>query len=313
MNPIVSIIVPIYNVEEYIHECVDHLLNQTYPHLEIILVDDASPDNCPQICEEYAMKDPRIRVLHKPNGGLSDARNAGMAIATGEYFVFVDSDDYIVNDAVEQLVYMVERTGTKLACFGYSTKPDNLAKGIDSNISVANSKEMIRFILTENTVHTSAWGKIYHRNLFATVQYPKGKIYEDYATMYRLIDQIDQIAYASTKKYFYRTNPTSITGGRFYPRQLQYFEISEQVMAYIAQKYPYYKKHVKNRATRMAISFCKNISSSGYSDEVSKNFLVKYIRKNIFLYLFSGYVLRSKLYGLLLSICPKRAFRMFEK
>lgn len=95
MNPLISVIVPIYNVEKYLARCVDSIVNQTYKNLEIILVDDGSPDRCPQMCDDYAEKDSRIKVVHKKNGGLSDARNAGMAVATGEYISFIDSDDWI--------------------------------------------------------------------------------------------------------------------------------------------------------------------------------------------------------------------------
>ena len=103
MEPLISVIVPIYNVEKYLYECVDSIINQTYKNLEIILVDDCSPDNCAKICDEYAKRDKRIKVIHKGNGGLSDARNVGMNASSGEYLIFVDSDDYMTNNGVEYL------------------------------------------------------------------------------------------------------------------------------------------------------------------------------------------------------------------
>ena len=102
--PLISVIVPIYNVEKYLDRCVDSIINQTYKNLEIILVDDGSPDNCPQMCDDYAKKDSRIKVVHKENGGLSDARNVGMEVATGEYVSFIDSDDYISLDCYETVL-----------------------------------------------------------------------------------------------------------------------------------------------------------------------------------------------------------------
>lgn len=108
-KPLISVIVPIYNVESYLNRCVESIVNQTYQNLEIILVDDGSPDNCPQICDDWARKDSRIKVIHKENGGLSDARNAGMNIATGEYISFIDSDDYVALDFCETMLLVIKK------------------------------------------------------------------------------------------------------------------------------------------------------------------------------------------------------------
>ena len=118
MEPLISVIVPIYKVEAYLRDCVDSILAQTYRNLEVILVDDGSPDNCGAICDEYAEKDSRVTVLHKVNGGLSDARNAGMAACGGEYLMFVDSDDWLAEDSVATLYELICRTGAELAIGG---------------------------------------------------------------------------------------------------------------------------------------------------------------------------------------------------
>lgn len=115
MNPLISVIVPIYNVEKYLARCVDSIVNQTYKNLEIILVDDGSPDRCPKMCDDYAEKDSRIKVVHKKNGGLSDARNAGMAVATGEYISFIDSDDYVSDDFFECLLDVMNKENSDIA------------------------------------------------------------------------------------------------------------------------------------------------------------------------------------------------------
>ena len=116
----ISVIIPVYNVESYLKQCVESVLQQTYPHLEIILVDDGSPDNCPAICDEYAQKDARVKVLHKKNGGLSSARNAGMDVATGEYICFFDSDDFIENDMLEKMLFAMEENDKEVCICGYS-------------------------------------------------------------------------------------------------------------------------------------------------------------------------------------------------
>ena len=114
LQPLISVIVPCYNVEEYLPKCIESILNQTYRNLEILLVDDGSPDNCGRICDEYAAKDSRIRIIHKKNGGLSDARNAALDVMTGEYVTFIDSDDYVSDDYVEYLYKIIKESGVKI-------------------------------------------------------------------------------------------------------------------------------------------------------------------------------------------------------
>ena len=313
MSKKVSIIVPIYNVEKYIHECIDSLIGQTYSDVEIILVDDASPDGCPAICDEYAQKDERIRVIHKPNGGLSDARNAGIEIASGDYLIFVDSDDYIVSDMVEQLIYMAEESGADIAACGYSGDESGLSHEIERKFSVATSAEALKYILIEKKINTSASTKLFARELFCEVRFPVGKIYEDYATIYKALHLAKKIAYTEVCKYYYRPNPTGITGRKFYNKQLQYFEISQEVMEFVKREHPKYKKHVNNRAERMAISFYKSVSQAHFDDAQTISFLVKFIRKHIFGYLFSRYAPLSKAYGLMICVMPKTALKVFAK
>ena len=158
----ISIIVPVYNVEKYIFECVDSLINQTYKNLEIILVDDSSPDNCPQICDEYAQKDDRIKVIHKPNGGLSDARNAGIESATGEYLMFVDSDDYIALDMIEQLIYGISVVNAGIAVCDYTSDDRALDIGINKKVEVLSSKKAIKSISQQKVLNLQGffllWG-----------------------------------------------------------------------------------------------------------------------------------------------------------
>lgn len=313
MSKTVSIIVPIYNVEKYIYECVDSLIGQTYRDIEIILVDDASPDNCPAICDEYAQKDSRIKVIHKINGGLSDARNAGIEVASGDYLIFVDSDDYITLDMVEQMIYMAEKSGADIAACGYTGDEAGLSREPVEDFAVAGSAEALKYILIEKRINTSASTKLFARELFADVRFPVGKIYEDYATIYKALHLAKKVAYTEAKKYYYRPNPTGITGRKFYNKQLQYFEISDEVMEFVKKEYPKYERYVNDRAERMAISFYKSISQSRFDDKETIDFLVKFIRKHIFAYLFSRYALLSKAYGLMVCVMPKTALKVFAK
>lgn len=181
MNDLVSIIVPIYKVEPYLRRCLDSIVNQTYTNLEIILVDDGSPDGCPQICDEYAAKDKRIIVIHKENGGLSDARNAGLDICNGEYISFVDSDDWVEKDYIYTLYSLLSNNNIDIAVGNFQQfsednqlfPPEMLPEGIFSN------KKILDEILTRKTPYKLAWGKLFKKKLFDTIRFPVGQIHED--------------------------------------------------------------------------------------------------------------------------------------
>lgn len=187
MHPQVSVIVPVYNVEHYIHRALDSLLNQTYPHLDIILVDDGSPDKCPQICDEYARKDNRVRVIHKKNGGLSDARNVGLDIATGEYITFLDSDDYILPDTVEKFLRTAHEQNVDVVCCGLNII-DTSGKIYDYRKCEASFKAsgeaVVKLLLKDVFPYNFSPAKFYKRTLFDGIHFPVGRIYEDMATTY---------------------------------------------------------------------------------------------------------------------------------
>lgn len=213
MKDKVSIIVPIYKVEAYLDKCVESIVNQTYSNLEIILVDDGSPDNCPKMCDEWAKKDERIRVIHKPNGGLSDARNAGMAVATGEYISFVDSDDFLAEQYVEfQLKAIMDNNVKMSACdfclfYDGDIVSDRVGLGI---ISVSSSEDAIGDILNNRKVRAVAWNKMFHRTLLIGEEFPQGKYHEDEFFSYRIIHKAGKIAYIDSKLYYYRQRQGSI-------------------------------------------------------------------------------------------------------
>ena len=167
--PLISVIVPIYKVEKYLNKCVQSILNQTYENLEIILVDDGSPDNCGKICDQLAQKDDRIVVIHKQNGGLSSARNAGIEIANGEYIGFVDSDDYVEKFMYELLLKSIKESNTMLSvCAIYYTfeNGEKIVKIKDEHDRVFDFKDAILEMNTYKLFDMGAWSKLYHRDLF---------------------------------------------------------------------------------------------------------------------------------------------------
>ena len=213
MNELVSVIVPIYGVEEYLEKCINSIITQTYNNLEIVLVDDGSPDRCPKICDEYARKDSRIKVIHKKNGGLSDARNAGIDCACGEYFIFVDSDDWIESTMVEHLLNTCKKYNVKLAACGRNITDGSEIKGkaFEGAEIVYSTEEALNEILSGKSLDVAAWDKIYSRELFDNIRFPVGENNEDIAVFYKIVDSAGKVAHTGTTEYFYRSRPGSIT------------------------------------------------------------------------------------------------------
>ena len=205
-NSLVSIVVPVYNVEQYIHRAINSLLNQTYPFLEIILVDDGSPDNCPQICDEYARKDNRITVIHKKNGGLSDARNVGLNIAKGEYITFLDSDDYLCSNAIEIFLKAIREQNVDVVCSGLNII-DNKGEIYDyrkgDNSFKASGQEIVKLLFKDTFPYNFAPSKLYKRELFNGIRFPVGRIYEDIATTYLVINKADSVYCIKECLYYY--------------------------------------------------------------------------------------------------------------
>ena len=237
MEPLISVIVPVYKVEKYLRQCVDSILKQTYTNLEIILVDDGSPDNCPAICDEYAAKDSRVRVVHKPNGGLSDARNAGMAICQGEYLNFVDSDDVLPTDALEQMLLIAEKESADIVI------GDNL-RFEDAIPSVPKDAAQVRVMIKEEAMEDSfrngcaAWARLYCRQIHEGIEFPVGEINEDEAIVLRLLERCSIIAKTDAVVYFYRCRNESITTSTFSNKKLAWVKHCRDNLAFVREKYP---------------------------------------------------------------------------
>lgn len=213
VNPAISIIVPIYKVEQYLSRCIDSILNQTFQDFELILVNDGSPDNCGQVCETYAIKDKRIKVIHKENGGLSDARNAGLDICSGEYIGFIDSDDFIHPRMYERLYSVLQKSEALIAqCdFQYFSDIEEILMTVEtSEFEVYDYKEAIAGIIDNHLLVVNVWNKLYHKSLFENIRFPKGKIHEDEYVTYKLFYYAKKIARLEEKLYFYYNNSNGI-------------------------------------------------------------------------------------------------------
>lgn len=214
----VSVIVPVYNVEKYLPKCIDSIMKQSYSKLDIILVDDGSTDASGAICDSYATKDSRITVLHKRNGGLSDARNHGLDKATGEYVLFVDSDDYIHPQMVAILMEALEKNAADIAVCGFRevreeetiTPPDiGESEKIASAFSGNEKYEQLYFNNLQTVV---AWNKLYRRHIFEKLRYPVGKLQEDEYIIHLLLYEAQKLVYIKADLYYYVQRQNSIMG-----------------------------------------------------------------------------------------------------
>lgn len=211
-QPLISVIVPVYNVQEYLEQCVESLICQTYKNIEIILVDDGSTDNSGLLCDRYSNDYENIVVYHKENGGLSSARNYGIERANGEYFSFIDSDDFIDFDTYEVIVDVMQKKCVDVVVFGfynfYSHDRINKVKIDEKSISYYEGHEATKRLFTD----FSACNKLYARKIFDNIRFPEGKLYEDARTTYRIADVIENMIVIPESKYYYRQRDTGIMG-----------------------------------------------------------------------------------------------------
>ena len=237
----ISIIVPVYKVEPYLDKCVSSIVNQTYKNLEIILVDDGSPDNCPAMCDAWAEKDSRIRVIHKTNGGLSDARNAGMTVATGELMAFVDSDDWIAPDMYEYLYQRLTEDNSDIAACGvqmvWENKTPSRMLTRDGNC-VLNQEEAMRAIIEESWLKQPVWYKLYKTALVRDILFPKGKCHEDVFWSYQAVGKAKKVSISDYIGYYYLQRGGSIMGAGYSLKRLDAVEAKVQRCAYIQERFP---------------------------------------------------------------------------
>lgn len=263
---LISVIVPVYKVEEYLPKCVESILNQTYSRLEVILVDDGSPDGCGRLCDAYAARDSRVRVIHKPNGGLSDARNAGIEIATGAYLAFVDSDDWLEPDAYEAMLSAAVRHNAALVCAG--RYDENELTGVRAVGLCPEREEMVpgvqlvRRIFHWNHLDSAAWDKLYARALFHEIRYPVGRIVEDVPTTYRLVLLAGGGLLLPKPIYHYRRRADSITTARVSDKSTHAMEHAALVYADIQKNYPELEPDARYLLVTQQWSYVKRVDLS---------------------------------------------------
>lgn len=248
MKPKISIIVPIYNVEEYLTECIESILNQTFKEFELILVNDGSTDNSGDICEKYKNIDDRIKVIHKNNGGVSSARNAGLSIAEGKFIGFVDSDDLIHVEMYEALYKLAvdneaDIVSASVKCFNDIKELDKIESSnykiniYENNIIEANYNDELNEV--------AVWNKIYKSKIFSNIRFPEGRIYEDVSTTYKLYLNCNKLVDIKRELYFYRVRAGSITRNKFNDKRFDIVPMYEEQYSILHDKYNYIGERIK--------------------------------------------------------------------
>lgn len=305
---LISIVIPVYNVEEYLGRCLDSVLAQTYKNTEIILVDDGSEDNSGIICDEYKENNDRIKVMHKSNGGLSDARNSGIELATGKYIVFVDSDDFVDETMVDYLYNLVQRNNAEIGiCDPVHCYPNMEYKFEYQTKQICyNSEEAIKEMLYQTSFLVCACGKIYLRSVFDNIKFTKGILFEDSALMYLLFDRVDKIVYGNAKLYGYIHRENSITTNNFSRRDCdilsicnemdEYFKnrssITRSLSAYhISAALRIYMNAPRNGNFKKEISDCEQYINDNINDVLSDKRIRTKLRYALILYKYARFLM----------------------
>ena len=240
MEPLISVVIPVYRVEKYLEQCVKSVQNQTYKNLEIILVDDGSDDSCPQICDKFAAKDNRIRVIHKENGGLADARNIGTKKATGQYIIYVDSDDWIHEKLLSISYEVLKESGVQAVVYRCRRVPDLPYKKINKShysYRIYSGKDMAEKSLYQK-IETGACVALLPLEICKAIPFPKNRLYEDLFTTYKYYLDCSQIAYLPVKFYYYRNNPNSIMNQKFTIKMFDEIDAANDIVEYVQKHIP---------------------------------------------------------------------------
>lgn len=278
--PKLSIVVPVYKVEDYLKECVDSILNQSFKDFELILVDDGSPDSCPKLCDDYSKLDSRVKVIHKSNGGLSSARNAGMRVAKGDYISFIDSDDYLDLDTYNKVFSIIAKEQADVVIFGRcyvyedNRKVVREKQGIYKVMTGAEATALMNTSLL-GYYDVAAWDKVYKRSLFDGIEYPEGKLSEDWYTTYKVFARAQKVAYDSKPLYYYRQRGGSIT----HNARVNYDAIyaSKEVLDFVKKEQPEFLREAIFSYVYATIGVMDNLIEQQNIDKVE----IKKIRNSI--------------------------------
>lgn len=314
-KPKISVIIPVYNVKEYIKECVDSVIAQTYSNLEIILIDDGSTDGSDQICDNYLKIDKRVKVYHKVNGGLSDARNCGIRHSTGDYLTFVDSDDIVSQELVSHLYTLLNEYDAQLSICDpiHYFENGSLIFQNTKKIKNFNSDEALNEMFYQRSFLVSVWGKLYERSLFDKIRFPKGMLFEDIAIQYKVFGKCENIVYSDAKLYGYRHREKSITTKKFDKHDCDILIICDDILEYANTIRPKIKSSATVYQTNAYLRVWSNAPKTENFAEIIKK-SEKNIKRNAFKIIWDSRTRAKLKLALILFTCNKSLYqRIYPK
>lgn len=307
MTSLISVIVPIYNVEKYLSRCVDSIIKQSYKNLEIILVDDGSPDSCPQICDDYAKKDKRIIVIHKENGGLADARNAGMKAATGDFVSFIDSDDWIEPDMLSNMVSCAEKNDSDVVSGGVRWVLDDgnvLREEVSKTCITLNRSNAYKELLCDGLLKQHVWNKLYKHKLIYSIFFDKGKYHEDIFWSYKIFGKCKRVSVLSKCYYNYVQRSDSIMGVTYSEKRLDALDAMYKRCEYTRKEFPEFYDLALYVYMGSCMFHLQQAMVAGCTSDVKNNILKRLSFKksgNVFNYVKGKQALWTRIF----FICPK--------
>ena len=309
---LISVVIPVFNTEKYVNKCVNSFISQTYKNIEIILVDDGSTDSSSEICDNFKKQDSRIKVIHKKNGGLSDARNAGIKESKGKYITFFDSDDYVDADYISYLYALIKENGSQISSCAYSVvneKEEVLFSIAGKNDECIDKEEFLKKMLNEDGITVSACFKLYEKKMLDNILFPYGKICEDNGTTYKIIEKTNKkIAYGCTPKGYYVMRNGSITNSKFNLRKLDMIELTDEMCDFLSKRHPNLNDYITRRRIYARFNILRQLNPKDKETKELKNSLISYILKNKKFIIFNKIVpVRDKIACTLLII-NKRLF-----
>jgi glycosyltransferase involved in cell wall biosynthesis len=286
---LISVIVPVYNIEKYIRRCVESVVKQSYKNLEIILINDCSTDGSPELCDKLATKDNRIKVIHQPeNQGLSVSRNTGVEHSTGEIIAFIDGDDYVVEDYIARLYGLMKEHNADITITAFINEYEETGKRKQIRKQplytiVLEKQEIMEAYLYQRHFITSAWAKIFKKSIIDGLPFPPGKINEDVGVFYRYIDRANRVVYRSSPDYIYIQRTSSIISTKHKEMERDYIKFTEEMQEFICEKYPHLKEACLSRAFNANIQILQCIPLSDIYRSEHKNIIqnIKKYRKSV--------------------------------
>lgn len=313
--PKINVIIPVYKVEKYLDRCLKSVLEQSYSDIEVILVDDGSPDQCGVMCDEYAKKDPRIKVIHKKNGGLASARNAGLEAASAEFICFVDSDDWITKDMFQYMIELAQQNAADIVSVSY-VLTDSEHQTIDQNtvnVRVMERNEALEYFLDigmrSRVSDYPVCIKMFRRELFEDIRFPMGRLYEDLTTNVQLIQKAKIYVKSSKICYFYFQGGSSIVRSGYKKKDDDLIFVCKETLRLTAKEHDTIIKLCEQKLARAYFSLLTKIAVYGFAEELQKEErrkitgkFTKEIRKNFFCLMGSGMPISRKMILCILCI-----------